>query len=109
MKVNFNAGMCSVEVEGNSQKEVFKQLAEFQEVFDNSRCGACESTNVRFVVRNVDDNEFFEIRCKDCGAKLAFGSHKKGNSLFPKRKNSEGNYIENQGWQKYVPQKNVNA
>ena len=41
-------------------------------------------------MRTVDDNEYYELRCMDCGAKLAFGSMKKGGGLFPKRKDADG-------------------
>jgi DNA-directed RNA polymerase subunit RPC12/RpoP len=74
----------SVEIEGDDQKSVFTQLAIFQEVFDVSACGACGKENLRFAVRSVDSNNFYEVRCADCGAKLTYGQHKQGGSLFPK-------------------------
>ena len=61
-------------------------------------------TNFRFVVRNVDGNDYYELRCNDCGAVLAFGQHKKGGTLFPKRKDDEGNYLPNKGWHKWSPE-----
>ena len=41
----------------------------------------------------------------DCGAVLGFGQHKKGGTLFPKRKDADGNWLENRGWYKYKPPK----
>lgn len=103
MKVNYttNNGRVSVEVEADTQKEIFKQLALFQEVFDESKCGKCKSENLRFVVRTVEDNDYYELRCLDCGAKLAFGVNKTGGTLFPKRKDDEGNYKGVRGWVKW--------
>jgi hypothetical protein len=103
MKVKYTDrnGAFSVELEGDTQKDIFSQLAKFQEVFGESSCGKCGSTNLKFVVRAIDDNEYFEIRCMDCGAKLAFGVHKKGGGLFPKKKDEQGNWLPNKGWTTY--------
>ena len=91
MKVNYKTknGRISVELEGDSQRDIFAEIARFQEVFEETTCGKCGSDNLRFVVRNVDDNLYYELRCADCGAKLSFGSHKKGGGLFPKRKDGD--------------------
>jgi len=84
------------EIDGDV-KEAFKQLAEFQEVFDETSCKLCKSENIHFVVRTIEGNDFYELKCRDCFGKLAFGQHKVGNSLFPKRK-VEGS---TQGWHKW--------
>lgn len=91
------------ELEGAGQKEVFKELATIQEIFGEEKCGLCGSTNFKFVVRNVDGNDYYELRCSDtkCKAILAFGQHKKGGTLFPKRKDDNGNYLPNNGWHKW--------
>lgn len=89
------------ELEGEGQKEIFKELAAVQEIFGEEKCGLCGSTNLKFVVRNVDGNDFYELRCAECGAILAFGQHKKGGTLFPKRKDDEGNWLPNKGWHKW--------
>ena len=106
MKIGFvtENGRIKIEVDG-THKEIFEEIASAQEVFDNTKCGVCGSEDVRFVVRSVDDNNFYEIQCraKGCRAKLAFGVHKKGDTLFPKRKNEDGSYSANGGWHKYIP------
>jgi hypothetical protein len=43
MKISYNAGKISVELEGDTQKDLFAQLSAFQEVFDESTCGKCGS------------------------------------------------------------------
>jgi hypothetical protein len=93
----------SFEIEGEGQKEIFKELSAIQEIFSEESCGLCKSTNLRYVVRNVDGNDYYEIRCIDCGAILAFGQHKKGGTLFPRRKDDEGKWLPNRGWHKYNP------
>lgn len=89
------------ELEGSGQKEIFKELAIIQEVFSEEKCGLCGSTNFRFVVRNVDGNDYYELRCQDCGGILAFGQHKKGGTLFPKRKDDNNNWLDHGGWHKW--------
>jgi hypothetical protein len=89
-------------VEGSGQKEVFKELATIQEIFGEEKCGMCNKNSLKFVVRNVEGNDFYELRCSDCGAILSFGQHKKGGTLFPKRKDDAGEYLQNKGWHKWV-------
>lgn len=98
-------GRMSLEAIGDTHRDLFKQLSSLQEVFENTTCGACNSNNVRFVVRSVDNNDFYELHCqqKQCRARLTFGQHKKNGSLFPKRKDEEGKWLENNGWLKWTP------
>ena len=103
MKVTYTSGKISVEIEADTQIELFQRLANFQEIFAETKCGKCDSENIRFQVRNVDDNLYYELKCVDCGAKLAFGVMKKGGRLFPKRKDNEGKWLPNGGWVKWNP------
>lgn len=87
MKVTYRATDKLVfELEGSGQKEIFKELALIQEIFSEEKCGLCGSTNLKFIVRNVDNNDYFELRCNDCGAILAFGQHKREAHCFQKEK-----------------------
>lgn len=106
MKVNYQTrnGRLNVELSGDDQKMIFAEIAKFQEVFEESVCNKCGSDNVRFVVRNVDDNVYYELRCMDCGARLSFGVNKQGGTLFPKRKDSDGNWFPDRGWVKWNSQ-----
>ena len=77
MKVKYRVGdKLEFELEGSGQKEIFKELAIIQEIFAEEKCGLCGKNNLRFVVRTVDSNDYYELRCNDCGAVLAFGQHK---------------------------------
>lgn len=108
MKVTYSSknGRLTAEVAGETQKDVFQQIASFQEVFEETKCGACQGENLRFVVRNVDDNDFFELHCQNvnCRHRLAFGQHKKGGSLFPSRKDKDGTWLTKNGWTKWNPE-----
>lgn len=103
MKVKKTIGNLSIEFEAETQKDIFKTQSSLDEVFGETTCGKCSSEKVRFVVRENDGNEYYEIRCIDCGAKLAFGAHKKGGGLFPRRKDADGNWLPDNGWQKWNP------
>lgn len=103
MKINYKVNDRLVfEIEGAGQKEIFKELAIIQEIFGESHCGLCDKSNLKFIVRNVEGNDYYELRCSDCGATLAFGQHKKGGTLFPKRKDDDGNWLPNKGWYKWT-------
>ena len=103
MKATYTSGKISVEIEFETQIELFQKLSNFQEIFEETKCGKCGSDNVKFQVRNVDDNLYYELRCTDCGAKLAFGVMKKGGRLSPQRKDKEGNWLPDNGWVKWNP------
>ena len=85
-------GQMTVKLEGRSQTEIFEQLSEFQEVFENTTCtnGKDSSDVVNFQTREVDGNRFYEIVCVDETkpalrfAKKKFGVHKNGKTVFPK-------------------------
>lgn len=93
-------GRFSTEIEGDSQRDIFEGIAKFQEVFEESKCGKCGSEDIQFITRNVDDNIYYELRCRSCGARLSFGVHKKGGGLFPKRKDGD-TWLPDGGWLKW--------
>lgn len=93
-----------VEAEGSKQTEIFEELASLQEVFSQKQCGKCENEELRFVVREVDGNKFYELHCLKCRAKLAFGVHKQSPTLFPKRKDGE-DYLPDNGWMRWDREK----
>lgn len=105
MKVTYRTHdtRISVEVEGKDNKDIFRQLSVFQEIFEHRVCGACEGERIRFSVREVQGNTYYELKCMDCGATLAFGQKKADGSLFPKRKDKDGNWLPNNGWVKWAP------
>jgi ribosomal protein L40E len=101
MKIDYKLKNLNIQFETDTVKDIVAQLYLLQEVFGETQCGKCGSENLRFVVREKDGNEYYELRCIDCGARLSFGVHKKGGSLFPKRKDADGNWLPDKGWQKW--------
>lgn len=101
MKVRYKRESVEIEVEGKDTKEVFTQLAGAVEVFGSAHCGACDSVRTVPVVREYDGNTYHEMRCQDCGAVLAFGQKRSDGSLFPKKKDKDGNWLTGNGWVKY--------
>lgn len=86
-KVTVTSGNVTVESEG--QKQLFETLAEYQEVFSVTVCKGCKGHNLRFSVRTAEDkkgktHKYYELRCQECFAKLVFGQHENGKTLFPK-------------------------
>lgn len=109
MKVNYTSrdGRWNAEIEGDSQREIFQSVSRFQEVFEENCCGKCGSDDIRLVTRIVDDNAYHEKRCGNCGARLTYGSHKKGGGLFPKRKDGD-DWLPDRGWVKWNPKTEKN-
>jgi len=103
-------GRYTFEVEADTHVDLFKQLAEIQEVYEGLTCtyNGKSSDDVILRVRSVEDNDFLEAVCissdKDLrNARLSFGQNKKGGGIFPKRKNDDDSYNKNNGWKKWNP------
>lgn len=93
---------CSIEVEAETQKDLFQQMASAHEVFGEQKCGLCGSANIAPAWRTVTQGkkvyDYPEYHChgfvKDektgknarCGARLSLGSMMEGGVLFPMRK-----------------------
>jgi hypothetical protein len=93
-------GRIKAEKEGETQRDLFQEINRFQEVFEEDTCGKCKEQDIKYIVRTVDDNQYYEVKCNACGAKLSFGVHKKGGGLFPKRKDGD-KWLPNNGWLKW--------
>ena len=111
MKVVYTTrdGRLTAEIEGSTQAEVWENLANFQDVFENTTCtkNGESSDDVRFVVRQDDEqNKYYELRVNSGplrGTRKSYGVHKKGGGLFPKSKDSEGNWLPDNGWMRWNP------
>lgn len=119
MKVEFRASkLFKVEAEGNTPVELFTNLASLAEIFSVSQCGACKSENITPAKRIVDDTPFYEMKCRDCGCRLALAQNKKGGSLYQRKRYNEkqsevkagkaraGDWIPNGGWEKWSNERN---
>lgn len=102
MKVTYQSGKYNVEVEGGI-KEIFEQLATFDSVFGNAKNKANGSENIGYRVREVDGNKYYEMYDRDTYHTLKFGQTKKDGSLFPRRKDADGNWLDDNGWTLYKP------
>lgn len=89
----------TVKISGNDCKDLFEQIAKFDEIFcNNLKCKNCGISETRLNVRVVDENKYYERVCNGCGNTFSFGQHKKGGSLFPKYDKGKG------GWSKWSPE-----
>src|ERR1700683_4973492 len=92
LKLNVPLKRCTVQVEAASQRELFTEYAAAVEVFGETHCGLCNSPEITPVVRTVvqgkESYDFYEMHCQNpqCRARLAFGVHKGGETLFPHRR-----------------------
>lgn len=113
-----------VEVEGETETDLFEGISSAQEVFEHEKCGHCQNSDLRFVVRqDKEENKYYELHCRNiaCRARLPFGQNKKPKgSLYPKRKfeslgpaeqeqrkvekeyaDKHYGYLDHSGWYKY--------
>lgn len=116
IEVTRKFGNTIIKVQGESQKEIWTQLSELGELFGDKECALCKSDDLLPRVREVVDgkktHQYYELQCNVCRAKLCFGQHSEGGTLFPKRKlkdgqpnQEEGTYGPHKGWHKYVAPK----
>jgi hypothetical protein len=80
----------TVEVEGGTLADLFRDLARTVEVFGETHCGLCGGDHIAPIAREAGGFEFFEWRCldPDCGATLSMGVRKDKDTpgrLFPVR------------------------
>ena len=112
MQVTFKtkSGRLSIVDEAANQKEGFEKVGALQEVFEDEPCGKCGGEDIKFQVRHVQDGKksfiYYEKICRNlsCRARLSFGSHQEGDTLFPKRFEKDGDktvVIGKNGWVKY--------
>ncbi len=107
MKARYTSenGRLVFDVEAETAKALFSQLGAIQELFEaETQCGLCNSSDIRYSARVVDEYEFYELACRACKAQFRFGQKKKGGDLFPKRKDDDGNWLANKGWSRFEPQ-----
>ena len=101
MEVTKKIGSLTITFPAETDKAIVERLSTLEEVFGHTKCGKCGSENLKFNVRENGGNKYYELICQDCGTRLAFGVHKVGGGLFPKRKDSEGNWLPDKGWTKW--------
>ena len=96
MQAIMDFGRIRITAEGDA-KEVFAELARASEVFGQSKCGACGSEDTTPVVREIEGNTYYEMKCNSCGCCLGFGQRRQDGALFPRRKKDE-QWLPKRGW-----------
>lgn len=100
--------------------ELFKEMSKLANIFQHNQCGCCKSENIRFLHRvDKDENDWYELSCNECFAKLPFGANKgKGQTLYAKNtwnslseeqqkqradeeSKCKNGYLPNKGWFKF--------
>jgi hypothetical protein len=108
-------GKIVIEVEAEKMTDLFESLTHIEDVFGNEKCELCQSTEVKYVVRqNKDEDKFYEMQCTKCGGKLALSVNKgKEGTMYavkklnkttglPAKVSDEGPFDwDKKGWHKY--------
>jgi hypothetical protein len=110
--IHLAGGNRQIKVEADTAKDLFENMAMVYEVFNETCCGLCGSTNIRPVHRVADKYHFYEYHCQEpgCWARLSLGQlHDNNGALFPVRKLmgngkpsfKHGQYGPHNGWTKF--------
>jgi hypothetical protein len=95
-------GQVVIEIEADKMNELFEGLTQLEDVFGDTTCGMCGKSNLQYTTRIVDENKFFEHKCKDCGGRLEYHQHKKGGGMYTIRYSLDGDKKiydnKNRGW-----------
>ena len=83
VKVKIAIGRTQLELEAQDVKTAHKFCSLYASLPEV--CDACKSKNVHLFHKSPSGNDYFGIRCKDCGAELTFHQHKDGGGFFVKR------------------------
>ncbi len=104
MKATFTINQLQFELDAPEARLLFQQVAQIQEIFEaETRCGCCESEEIRYSFRISGTYEFYELTCRACAAQFRFGQRKGTLELFPKRKDDAGESLPNHGWSVWTP------
>ena len=100
MKIN---ARTIITARGESTKDVFAELAGLCAIFGQAKCGLCGHDVVLPVVRVAHGYTFYELRCQNdgCRAQFKFGQAREGGDLLPQRKDKQGNWKPNGGWERW--------
>ena len=92
-------GRLLVKVTGENVKSLIEQIGSVAEVLDADQiCGCCGSEAIYPRVRTAKKYTYYELNCSACGARLSFGQHQEGETLFAKR----DDHRDTRGWYKFV-------
>ena len=95
-------GRLLVKFEAEAPTDIFTKMGAIATVLDADQvCGKCGSDIIFPVARTVTGNNvYYELQCGNsrCGARLSFGQHKTGGTLFAKR----DGHPDTNGWYVYL-------
>lgn len=79
-----------IDIEAETQKDLFAKMASTTDVFGEKACGICGCEHIIPVVRKVlhkkKEVEYHEWHCTACFARLTLSQNLVGGTLFPNRK-----------------------
>ena len=92
------------EIEAENIKGIFEDLYNINNVFGNSVCGKCKSTDIKpLVQKDGKGRRYFKLECCKCHSQLKMGQHDgDSQTLFPRfTRHETKEVIPNNGWEKW--------
>lgn len=128
MKVQIKPNKSTiVELDGETQKDLFEQMASAYEVFGERCCGLCGCEDIvpfwrvstKQVGKKTEEYEYPEWHCRNpkCRARLTLSFNLEGGTMFPNRKllpdgqpatgekREQGQHGPHNGWTRWWPKK----
>lgn len=114
MELNYTSsdGKYCVKFVEQDNQSMFERIASFQEIFESDTNVVINNksvprSDIKLRVRGSGENKFFEMYyCGPdkelSGYRLDFTCGQNRDVIFPRKKDRNGNIIENNGWYKYV-------
>lgn len=123
MKASVPLPVGTIVVEGETQKDLYREVCRAHEVFGERRCGVCASEDIypfwrvssKQVGRKTEEYDYPEMRCRKCGARLTYSFNLEGGTMFPNRRllpdgqpatgesRERGTHGPHNGWTKWWP------
>jgi hypothetical protein len=110
-KVRMQVNKVWIEVDSMCVKDAIQGISEYAEFFGEPCCGVCQGVDLLPSHRTAKARDgsgrsydFYELVCRSCKAKLSFGQHLEGGTLFPRRKDRDENELPANGWQQWERQ-----
>src|SRR3990167_1076320 len=81
--LSMTIGNKKLTLEGDGdQKKIIQAFSFWSQL--PQKCSACKSTNIALNYKSPKGNDYYGLKCLDCGAELNFGQHKVGGTFYIK-------------------------
>lgn len=105
-KGTITIGSMNLSCEAQSMQDIFKWSGLYANL--PKKCDACSGDSLYLSYKNPSGNDYYSLKCIDCGAEGNFGQHKEGGSLYWKWETKLEKYVKTgNGSKKAAPEEDL--